>query len=192
MGGSEPGLDLSQLGSTLRTARTDQGLSVGALSRRAQVSSGLISQLERGHGNPSFLTLSRLAEALRVPLGHFLQDVPRGAASGMVVRADQRKKLVLPEDHLVYELLTPNLNGKLEVLRTRVPAGWDNRERPFAHPGEECVHLLSGSLEVTVGIEHFELDEGDSITFDSSVPHWWQNSSEESAVIIGSVTPPSF
>jgi transcriptional regulator with XRE-family HTH domain len=184
-------LDLSQLGATLQKARKEQELTVGELSQRAQVSSGLISQLERGRGNPSFLTLSRLAEALRVPLGHFLQDAPRGP-SGMVVRADQRKKLVLPEDHLVYELLTPNLSGSLEVLRTQVPAGWTNRERPFVHPGEECVHLLSGCLQVTVGEDYVELDEGDSITFDSSVPHWWTNASRASAVIIGSVTPPSF
>jgi len=187
---TEAGLDLSQLGSTLQKARKDQSLTVGELSRRAKVSAGLISQLERGRGNPSFLTLSRLAEALRVPLGHFLQGAT--SPSGMVVRKEQRKKLVLPEDHLVYELLTPNLNGSLEVLRTQVPAGWNNREQPFEHVGEECVHLLSGRLQVTVGEELFGLDEGDSITYDPSVPHWWSNTGNEVAVIIGSVTPPSF
>jgi transcriptional regulator with XRE-family HTH domain len=186
----ESGLDLSQLGSTLQKARKDQSLTVGELSQRAQVSAGLISQLERGQGNPSFLTLSRLAEALRVPLGHFLQG--SSSPSGMVVRADRRKKLVLPEDHLVYELLTPTLSGNLEVLRTQVPAGWSNKERPFKHQGEECVHLLSGRLQVTVGEDFFELDEGDSITYDPSVPHWWENAGKKSAVIIGSVTPPSF
>ena len=189
MGRAESGLDLSQLGTTLRKARKDQSLTVGDLSQRAQVSAGLISQLERGRGNPSFLTLSRLAEALAVPLGHFLQG---SSPSGMVVRADQRKKLVLPDDHLVYELLTPNLSGSLEVLRTQVPAGWSNRERPFRHVGEECVHLLSGRLQVTVGEDFHELDEGDSITYDPSVPHWWANAGDDSAVIIGSVTPPSF
>lgn len=189
---AEQGLDLVQLGVTLHEARKEQGLTVRQLSRRAQVSAGLISQLERGHGNPSFLTMSRLAEALRVPLGHFLQDDSSGRATGMVVRADRRKKLVLPHDNLVYELLTPNLTGSLEVLRSQVPAGWSNEEQPFAHAGEECVHLLSGSLEVTVGTERFELGEGDSITYDSSVPHWWKNPAEASAVIIGSVTPPSF
>lgn len=188
--GAERTFDLTRLGTTLQRARKEQKFSVGELSRRAQVSAGLISQLERGQGNPSFLTLSRLAEALRVPLGHFLQGpAPTGQ---MVVRADERKKLVLPDDRLVYELLTPSLQGALEVLRTTVPPGWTNREHPFSHPGEECVHLLSGRLEVTVGTSFFELDTGDSITYDSSVAHWWSNPEEESAVIIGSVTPPSF
>ncbi len=187
---TEPGMDLVVLGRTLQKARKEQSLTVGTLSQRAKVSSGLISQLERGHGNPSFLTLSRLAQALRVPLGHFLQGT--SDPSQMVVRADRRKKLVLPEDHLVYELLTPGLGGMLEVLRTQVPAGWTNRESPFSHSGEECVHLLEGSLEVTVGTDFFVLGEGDSITYDPSVPHWWHNTSTRDAVIIGSVTPPSF
>lgn len=187
---SEPAMDLTMLGRTLQKARKENELTVGELSKRAKVAAGLISQLERGRGNPSFQTLSRLAEALALPLGHFLQGSTEPRQ--MVVRADQRKKLVLPEDHLVYELLTPGLRGSLEVLRTQVPAGWTNEDRPFAHPGEECVHLLSGSLQVTVGTEFFELGEGDSITYDCAVPHWWRNASAEVAVIIGSVTPPSF
>jgi transcriptional regulator with XRE-family HTH domain len=186
-------MDLAVLGHTLQGARKAHALTVGELSRQAGVSAGLISQLERGLGNPSFLTMSRLAEALQVPLGTFLQGTTD--ARRRVVRADERKKLVLPGDHgdeLVYELLTPDLGGRLEVLRTTVPAGWTNEERPFSHPGEECVHLLRGSLEVTVGEDFYELAEGDSITYDPSVPHWWRNATEDDAVIIGSVTPPSF
>lgn len=186
----EPTMDLIALGGTLQRARKEQGLTVAQLSQRAGVSSGLISQLERGQGNPSFQTLSRLAEAVRVPLGHFLQG--ESEPRQMVVRRDARKKLVLPQDHLVYELLTPGLRGQLEVLRTQVPPGWSNEERPFRHAGEECVHLLEGRLEVQVGTEFFTLEEGDSITYDPSVPHWWRNPGPESAVIIGSVTPPSF
>lgn len=186
-------MDLAVLGRTLQAARKERALTVGDLSRQARVSAGLISQLERGLGNPSFLTLSRLAEALDVPLGHFLQ----GTASRRrrLVRAEERKKLVLPGEHMsemVYELLTPDLAGQLEVLRTTVPAGWSNEEQPFSHRGEECVHLLVGSLQVTVGGDFYEMEEGDSITYDSSIPHWWRNASGADAVIIGSVTPPSF
>src|ERR1700690_1065314 len=112
----------------------------------AQFSVGLISQLERGRGNPSFLTLRRLATALQVPLGHFLQGPETGQ---MVVRADRRKRLRLPtEPGLVYELLTPGLGGSLEVLRSQIPPGFDNRDDPFRHTGEECVHLLSGTLQI--------------------------------------------
>lgn len=181
--------DVVALGTELREARLRQHLSVEALAAASGVSTGSISQLERGRGNPSVLTLRRLAEALGLPLLLFTQGP---ASSGMVVRANARKRLALPDSELVYELLSPNLRGKLEMLRTTVPPGFTNQEKPFVHPGEECVHLLSGTLQVTVGSQQFSLDAGDAITYDPSVPHWWVNSGDEPAVMIGVVTPPSF
>lgn len=181
--------DVKAMGRMLRDARRGRGLSVEALAAAAGVSSGLISQLERGHGNPAFLTLRRLAEALDLPLAHFVQGPPNG---GLVVRAAERKRLQLPDSDLVYELLTPSLQGRLEVLRTQVPPGWTNESRPFRHDGEECVHLIEGSLRVVVGSGRYVLGTGDSITYDASLPHWYLNDDEAPAVIIGVVTPPSF
>lgn len=181
--------DVVALGKELREARVRRHLSLEALAAASGVSTGSISQLERGRGNPSVLTLRRLAEALDLPLLLFTQGP---ASSGMVVRANARKRLALPDSELVYELLSPNLRGRLEVLRTTVPPGFNNEEKPFAHEGEECVHLLSGSLQVTVGAQQFVLDAGDAITYDPSIPHWWVNSSDDPAVMLGVVTPPSF
>lgn len=179
------------LGKAIKAARRDKGMTVERLGRVAGVSTGLISQLERGRGNPSFLTLRRLAEALELPFGHFMQGPrPQG---GMVVRADQRKRLVLPHPtEIVHELLTPDLRRSLEVLRTTVPPGWSNQDRPFRHMGEECVHVLQGTLEVAVGSSSWELAEGDSITYDSDTPHWYANHGSMPAIVIGAVTPPSF
>jgi transcriptional regulator with XRE-family HTH domain len=181
--------DVRALGQALRTARRERGLTVEALATSAGVSSGLISQLERGQGNPAFLTLRRLAEALGLPVAHFVQGPP---SSGMLVRAEQRKRLHLPDADLVYELLTPSLQGKLEVLITQIPAGWTNVTKPFVHEGEECIHLLEGTLEVTVGETRFVLEEGDSLTYEAQVPHWYANASGATARLLGAVTPPSF
>ena len=179
------------LGRTVRSARRDRGLTVEQLARQAGVSTGLISQLERGRGNPSFLILQRLAEALELPFGHFMQGPV--SQSGMVVRADERKRLVVPHPtEIVHELLTPDLRGSLEVLRTSLPSGWSNEEQPFQHRGEECVHILAGRLHVSVGSSSWELGEGDTITYDSGRPHWYANRTAEPAVVIGVVTPPSF
>lgn len=179
------------LGMAIRAARREQGMTVERLGRVAGVSTGLISQLERGRGNPSFLTLRRLAEALELPFGHFMQG-PR-PLGGMVVRADQRKRLVQPQPaEIVHELLTPDLRRSLEVLRTTVPPGWSNQDQPFQHVGEECVHVLVGRLDVTVGTSSWELAEGDSITYDSATPHWYANRTDTPVIVIGAVTPPSF
>jgi transcriptional regulator with XRE-family HTH domain len=187
--GGSGDFDVRALGESLRQARKDRGLTVEALATQAGVSSGLISQLERGQGNPAFLTLRRLADALSLPLAHFVQGPSTG---GMLVRAGERKRLAMPESGLVYELLTPSLQGRLEVLRTQVPAGWTNESKPFEHAGEECVHLLSGRLDVVVGSDRFRMEVGDSLTYDATVPHWYHNPGRKAAVLLGVVTPPSF
>lgn len=179
------------LGQAIRAARRDRRMTVERLGRTAGVSTGLISQLERGRGNPSFLTLQRLAEALELPFGALMQGPE--SHGGMVVRATERKRLIMPTtEEIVHELLTPDLQRTLEVLRTNVPPGWSNRDRPFQHRGEECVHLVTGTLDVTIGAQTWTLDEGDSVTYDSGVPHWYANRTTGPAIIIGAVTPPSF
>jgi quercetin dioxygenase-like cupin family protein len=92
----------------------------------------------------------------------------------------------------MYELLVPNLHGKLVLVHVHIPAGFDNRNEPFKHYGEECSTVISGSFTIYVGSEAYELHAGDSITYDSSIPHSWVNHSGHAAEIISAATPPHF
>src|ERR687890_492881 len=159
------------------------------LAARADLSPGLLSQIERGQGNPSLTTLIKLSQALEVPVGRFF-----GAQNqaGAVVRRDARRRLQVEEDNLVYELLTPHMQGQLGMVRAEIAAGWDNQSAPFIHPGEECVTMIEGQLYVEINGTGYELSEGDSLTYDSSLPHWYRNATAEAAVLIGAMTPPSF
>lgn len=183
---------MTSLGELIKQAREGK-YSIEELAKRAGVSSGRISQIERGGANPSFETLWRLANALDLSIGSFFegpaqpQQPPR-----MLVRKDECKRLVLPHDDLEYELLTPDLNRELEVFKFHVPAGFDNSARPLTHRGEECIHLLEGTLDVHVDGTVFTLEEGDTITYDSTLPHFVCNTTQRKAVAIAAITPPSF
>jgi transcriptional regulator with XRE-family HTH domain len=190
--GSGEQRDIASLGAAVRAARLRQGLTVDQLTRRSGLSAGLISQLERGKGNPAFLTLHRLADSLGVPLVRLLQT--RGDSDRMIVRAGERRLVPVPEDEggdepLIRELLTPDTHGPLQVLRTSLPPGFSNEGRPFRHLGLECVHVLSGSLLVAHGEHRVTLSKGDSMTYECSTPHWWANASKGRTVVIGAVTP---
>lgn len=182
--------DVARIGRLLRHKRGAKGLTVEGLAASAGVSSGLVSELERGRANPSFINLWKISSALGVSIGELMPDQPR--LTKVLVRASERKRLSLPDEHLVYELLTPDLQRSLEMTRIEVPPGYDNSERPFVHQGEEAVHLLEGTLEVWWGARHYSMTAGDTVTWDPSIPHWWRNQGTKRAVIIGAVTPPSF
>lgn len=194
MGAVTPDYDVAALGAIVRRTRQRMGLSVEALAARSDLSAGLISQLERGRGNPSLQTLSRLAAALGTQLIALLQSAQRHGEP--VVRADAR--LVLPEvdpapdgaPRPVRELLTPDQSLPLQVIRTVMPPGFSNEDRPFRHLGLESVHVLEGELLVVLGETRHELAAGDTITYECTQAHWWANPSDtHEAVIIGSVAP---
>ncbi|HSJ29153.1 MAG TPA: cupin domain-containing protein [Acidimicrobiia bacterium] len=182
---------VARIGAIIRERRAGR-FTVKQLAAASGVSIGILSEVERGLGNPSYRTLHKIAQALDVQIGELIDDAGRHRSRSGVVRASERTRLQFGSEGLVYELLTPDLHGRLEMLQTRIPAGFDNLTNPFRHDGEECVLVLTGRLHVTLAGETHELADGDAITYDASQPHAWENRTAHEALIVGAVTPPSF
>lgn len=179
---------VARVGALIRRTRESRGQTLEALATRAGVSPGLLSQVERGMGNPSFRTLHKVAGALHLRVADLMSEVD--PERQIVVRADERR--VLEVAGLRYELLVPDLSGQLEVLATTLPPGFSNEQHPFDHEGEECVVVMSGGVTVTVGDQSHDLAAGDAVTYDPSRPHWWHNANDREARVLGVVTPPTF
>ena len=184
--------EVRAVGARVRQLRKRLGLTVEQLASRAGVSAGMISQLERGIGNPALESLARLSQALSVPIANLM--LAADDDERRVVRAGERRVLepLDPESEregLVRELLTPSSIVPLQVIRTVMPSGFTNEARPFRHLGVECVVVLSGSLEVHHGRDVVTLDEGDAMTYRCEEAHWWANPGDVDAVVLGSVTP---
>lgn len=177
------------IGQRTRAIRKLRGHSASELARAAGVSRGLISQIELDRANPSIDTLRRIAAALDSPIAAFFDDAP---ANGIVVRTDERKTLRVPRSGLTYQLLTPDLNRQIEFILIEFEPGQEGSRVPFGHPGEEAALVLEGQVHVWVGDEEHVLDAGDSISFNSGVPHRVANLGKRKAALVSAITPPSF
>ena len=188
----EPIGQLSAIAATVKEKRQRLGLTVEQLANLSSISTGALSQLERGMGNPSLGTLTRLAEALSTPLEELVAS--GSAQSTGMVRKSQRRELG-PLDKASGEaghrrsLLTPSLLAPLQVIETVLPVGFSNFDRPFRRIGMECVVVNRGLVRIHVGEEVFELGPGDALTYDCTRPHWWENAGKEQAVVLGMATP---
>lgn len=180
---------MSRVGQRIREARGT--MSVKRLAEVSSVSAGLISEIERGMGNPSFKTLHAIANALGLRIGDLVGGDDDGPSSG-VVRRSERRRLDVGQGVPDWELLSPSLRGQLEVLETTLPAGFSNESSPFQHVGEECIVVQHGDVEISVGGVSHMLHQGDAITYDAAIPHWYRNNSEDPVIVLGVVTPPSF
>ncbi len=76
-----------------------------------------------------------------------------------------------------WERLTPGADDRVDFLEVIYePSGHStDARRPLRHDGQEYGLIISGRLQASVGFETFELEPGDSIAFDSSVPHQYWN-----------------
>lgn len=189
----DDGLDrdfwITHLGAHLREQRTGR-FTVEELAERAGVSAGLISQIERGIGNPSFATLLRLANSLELPLASMFAD-PGSGDDRMLVRRADRRRIEIPSQGVIMELIVPDADRKLGVVSMTIPAHFDGSAAPHSHDGEEVVLINSGRLVATVAGKDFELEAGDSLSYDASLLHWWSNRTDSAAVMLAMSTPPS-
>lgn len=161
-----------------------------ALADKAGVSESFLSQVERGAANPSVASLRRLAEGIGISVGALFED--RGGG-GSLVRVSERPRLTHPQRKWEDFLLTPPSSTRLQVILSMIEPGEGSGDEPYAHDSdEECVVVLKGSLEFAVGDERYLLEEGDSLVFESRIPHWNRNPGPSKAEVLWITTPPSY
>jgi transcriptional regulator with XRE-family HTH domain len=176
-----------QLGRRIRVLRTERGHTLTGLAARVGITRSFLSSVERGVAYPSILVLRSIAAALEVPV-FLLFTAPE--SNGIVVRKEARKVIQPPGTSLSYELVSPDVRRKIEMIIVRLRPGVDGSA--MAHEGEECALVLHGRVVITVGDVDYELNEGDSIYYDSGLPHKARALGEEHAEIVSAITPPNF
>ena len=177
------------VGERIRSVRAERGLSVRELASRSGLSTGLISQVERGLTDPSLQTLRVVAKVLETPLFDFFADAETDDVA--VVRADARTAIRSPHGALTYTRLSPG-SGRLEMLEGVLQPGGSSSDDAWTHPSEECVVVTAGTLTVEVREQRHRLDTGDSCYFDSRLPHRYVNDTDEPVRFTLAITPPSY
>ena len=186
----------NDIGPRLRQHREERQLSLRELARRLEISPSAISQFETGKSRLSVSTLYTIVTELGISLdelfsgidgdeaapSHTAPAVPQAGTSGArrkevaqgrhVQRAGGRQTIDL-ETGVRWERLTPQADPEADFLYVVYDIGGSScqGERFIRHSGREYGLVLSGTLEVTVGFDTYELGPGDSICFDSTVPH---------------------
>lgn len=177
------------MGRRIRAIRHAQGLSIRDLADRANISTGMISQVERGINDPSLQTARAIAKALHTPLFDLFQEPD--SAEVAVVRADRRMAMQSPLGGLTYQRISPG-SGALEMLEGRLKPYGVSSEAAWSHPSEECAVSLEGTLSVEVDGHVEQLAPGDSCYFNSRSPHRYLNQTGEPVRFLVAITPPSY
>jgi quercetin dioxygenase-like cupin family protein len=177
-----------------RNTRTAQGsrLHARGAGAKTDLSVGYLSLLERDLSTPSINALHAISRALGVTISWFFDagDIPPSERD-FIVRRTRRRRLDFSAG-IVDELLSPSLEGQLELLASRFPPGSSSGAAPYTHHGEEAGVVIRGKLELWVEGKTFLLEAGDSFGFPSTLAHRYRNPDSEEAEVIWAITPPSY
>ena len=179
------------LAGDIRALRKARGLTLAEIALGLGRSVGWVSQVERGLSMPSLADMRAFATLFDVPISLFFgHDVPEESERGAVVRAGRRRTLGTRETGLVEELLSPDLGGSFEMVRSEFAPGAELPTRSLRRT-EEAGYIVSGVFEIEIdGVWH-RLGPGDSFRFEKKT-HRWRNPGTEPAVVIWVVSPPVY
>lgn len=179
------------IGAKIQQFRKQKDITLTALSEMTQLSTSMLSQLERGLANPSINTLKIIADALDVALFEFFVESPK--VSSFFVTPEERRKLILPEnEEVIYEFLVPDLNGSIEYCIMTLQPGAISAAKRMSHKGEEVGYILEGSMTLSLDSMDKPLNTGDSFKLPPFTSHRWINHTDKVAKLLFAVTPPSF
>jgi len=164
------------IGKKIRVLRKNRGLVFQDLSYRTGLSKPLLSQIEKEVVSPPIATLLKISKALSVNIGFFSQDNDP-EEKVVLVRRDESKVIDSryfgkEESGYYYEALAYKRSKKyMEPFLVEFKRKKADRLSYFSHEREEFIYLLEGTLEFRTENEQYVLNPGDSLYFESSIPH---------------------
>jgi transcriptional regulator with XRE-family HTH domain len=182
--------DSAEIGGTVRAQREQRQMTIASLARKVGVSAAAISQIESGAVQPSLATLRKLAASLEIPVFRLFLPVEAEAVS--VVRHADRVTIGRPSSGARYQLLSPSVQGQLEVMEVSIGPGQVSAPERLSHAGEECLVMLAGRGALEFGDAVVDLRAGDAATFQGTIPHRLRNPGRGELRALSIITPPSF
>ena len=180
---------LRHIGQRLQARRREQGLTLEQLAADSGFSAGYLSQIETGAAVPSLTALQLIAAELGVDIAAFFPE-ERRHGTRLIRAGDRHEFRIEPASGEVYAVLAGQVNDRaFSALYARHLPGDGGNERPFRHLGQEFSLVLSGSLELTIEGERYELGPGDWIQYSSHPAHSGHVTSAEPVEALWLLTP---
>src|SRR3990172_12264273 len=167
-----------KIGEKINGLKKSRGVSLKELAERTGLSETVLSQIEDDTVAPPIPALLKISGALGVEIVYFFSE-ERSDRKFDIVRVNERKKVErkLPQRKAMplsysYEMLSSHRKeNHMQPFLVEFDINIEEEVAPVSHEGEEFLFLLEGELEYKLENEIVTLKKGDSLCFDSKIPH---------------------
>jgi len=163
----ESDTDGSDFGSKFLNLRKSNNLTRESIAKKTGRTPEFIKDVEKNKTTPPVGFLLQLSEVFDVDPGTFLNDNEKKDLTGQ-----RAKEYTKRTDNYFYKTLTPNAeNEHLRVFQITIEQEKYHKPVAYKHDGEEFIYVLKGKLELTLDNKKHKLIPGESIKFNSNIPH---------------------
>jgi len=176
------------VGGRLRLARVQAGLTQAEVAERTGLSISFVRLVESGRSDISLSRLLRWTTLFRLPVAELFTEPSLDEVA--IVRPSDRPQVPSGERGVRFELLTRGSDLDLEPAIFHL-APRTAMQRPLVHEGDEVAFVLKGRIRLWVGSGEHVLDQGDSASYTSRLPHRFGNDGDSAAELYVTTTHPA-
>ncbi len=187
---------MNEVTNKIKTYCADMNISEEELAGRTGLTVEQVKMIISGDKIPSLSSLIKIARALGVRLGTFLDDSENfgpvvNRSTDHQLAATFSSQLSTANSHMDFFSLTSRKAGRhMDPFLIDLKPSARGEKVSSSHEGEEFLYILNGSVLVKYGRDSFILNQGDSIYYDSIVDHLVTAAGDEPAQILGIVYSP--
>jgi quercetin dioxygenase-like cupin family protein len=166
------------IGKKIKRVRADKNVPLERIANETGFSVDYLREIESGQAIPPVGAILQIARALEIDSASLLKE----PGSTLAKRIKTHTKRTA---NYAYKTLTPGAESKhLKAFKVVINAQQEHKGVDYHHEGEEFDYVLAGKVQVTVGSHVNTLSAGDSLHFNSGIPHTLRSISDERAELI--------
>jgi transcriptional regulator with XRE-family HTH domain len=177
-----------QISNKIKEKRKAKGITIQELADKAEVSKGLISQIENNRTVPSLLVLINIIRALNLDMNEFFNEIGREQQTSRVIIKQEASYQVFEKEaakgFLYKRVLTRSVkNYPVDIVILELKKG-ARRNQMVKTDAYEYKYIIQGKVEYQIENEKYTLNTGDSLFFDGRLGHKPANLGDEDARIL--------
>ena len=181
-----------KIGKRIRQLRKERDMTLEELSSESGVALATLSRMENDKMTGTLDSHNRICKALNTSLADLYKEIEEELKTVDPVPKKQRTEHFVHSRKAKYELLVSKaLDKKIMPLMMKIGPGGTTQKEKNKTGIEKFLYIINGTIEATVGDSAYNLKRGDSLYFDASLPHYFQNKTKSEAEAIFIISPPA-
>ena len=180
------------VGEIINKLRKEKRMTLLELSEKSNVALATLSRIENGRMTGTLDSHMNIANALEVSLPDLYKDLAYSKKQVEVKARKATTDVFIHDKNVASEMLVSKVaNKKMMPLLIKINKGGATHKEETKIGVEKFMYVLEGKIEATVGEEKYTMAKGDTLYFESSLPHHFKNTGAAEARLICVISPPT-